>query len=1107
MSNIYPMQVIKRTGKTEPVSFDKVIKRLNALCQGLETIDPISVAQKVIAQIYNNVHTYQLDELAAEICIGMSVENPEFGILASRIIISNNHKNTSPSFSEAMTILYNNLDVEGKSSPLVAKDFYEIVMKNRSKLNSIIDYTRDYNYDYFAFKTLEKAYLFKVEDRVVERIQHMVMRVSLGLHMNDINKAIESYQYMSQKYFTHATPTLFHAGTPRPALASCFLLGTDDSIEASAKNKGIYKTISDCAAISKWAGGIGVHISNIRSKGTRIRGTNGKSDGIIPMLKVYNDTAKYVNQCFTPETVIYSKTGIKEAKNIKEGDELLTKDGTFRKVMKVFKNEKEEEVVKYRIMSSLFPTRCTKQHQIFVLKSLAKLNNHGLVKEKLTKGEAKAEYVNAGDLTDKDYVVYPIPKYEEDVKEDDLFYFYLYGMCLMKTKVTDGIVSLEVGEHIIGDIKKFFEKRNVPYELEKRKIFKWKMEDDIFHHELKMHDNKKRLFPEYWNLPYEKCKSLIQGIFYRRNLEIRIRDYEKNFVSTIRYLTLRLGFLLRGVLKNGLYHIQYPKELDNKKNNRYFRHEDFLYCKIMKVKMVKFKGFVYDFNIDENHNYTTDSGLVHNSGKRPGSFAIYLEPHHPDILDFLDLRKNHGNEDLRARDLFLALWISDLFMERLREKRDWSLLDPDECKGLNEVYGEDYKKLYEKYESEGRAKKVIKAEFLWRKICESMIETGVPYILFKDHINRKSNQKNYGTIKSSNLCAEITLYSDQNEYSVCILSSIALGKFVNNNTEFDYKKLEEVTRIAVTNLNRIIDYNHYEVPETEYSNKKHRPIGLGVQGLQDVFFKMRAPFESERARQLNKNIFETIYYAAVKTSCEIAKIEGPYETFWESPMAKGEFQFDLWNVKPSDRYDWDALRKDVMKYGIRNSTLTALMPTASTAQILGSVEAFEPITSNIYRRTTMAGDFAMVNKYLVDDLIRMGLWSKDMKDMIIAANGSIQNIDGIPKEIKDLYKTVWEIKQKSIIEMAADRGPYICQTQSMNLFFEEPTPTILYSAAMLAWRLGLKTGSYYIRSRPKIQAQQFTIDPETIKKSQKRMGYKTLMNVLENPDTHDCCGA
>lgn len=777
------MQVIKRDGHKEQVSFDKVTKRLKNLCGGLKTIDPILVAQKVCAQIHNDVHTHQLDELSAEICSSMSSENPEFGILASRIIISNNHKNTSPSFSETMYILYNNKDIHGKHSPLIGEETYQVIIKNKEKLNNIIDYTRDYNFDYFAYKTLERSYLMRINKKVVERIQHMYMRVSVGIHSNDLTKAIESYQAMSQKYFTHATPTLYHSGTPRPQNSSCFLLGTADSVQ------GIYKTISDTAQISKWAGGIGLHVSNIRSKGTTIRGTNGVSDGIIPMLKVYNETAKYINQ----------------------------------------------------------------------------------------------------------------------------------------------------------------------------------------------------------------------------------------------------------------------------------------------------------------------------SGKRKGSFSIYLEPHHPDIMSFLDLRKNHGNEDERARDLFLAMWISDLFMERVEKDEEWSLLDPDECPHLNDVYGDEYKELYEGYEKEGRVIKTVKAREIWRKILDSQMETGTPYILYKDSINHKSNQKGYGIIRSSNLCSEITLYSDDKEYAVCNLSSIALPMFVEGTNTFNYKKLEDIVRIAITNLNRIVDYNFYPVPETEYSNKKHRPVGLGVQGLADVFFKMRAPFESDRAREINRNIFETMYYAAVKTSCELAKVEGPYETFKGSPMSKGQFQFDLWDVKPSDRYDWETLRKDVMKHGIRNSTLMAMMPTASTAQILGNTEACEAVTSNLYVRSTIAGNFVVINKYLVNDLMKLGLWDKQTKDVIIAANGSIQNIDGIPQELKDLYKTVYEIKQKAVIDLTADRSPFICQTQSMNLFFEEPSHTVLHSALMYGWKKGLKTGCYYIRSRPKVQAQQFTIDPEKKNKKIDTPDVEALMCSLKNPEACEMC--
>lgn len=1789
------MQVIKRDGRKEPVSFDKVIKRLRNLCGGLETVDPIVVAQKVCGQIHDGVNTHQLDELSAEICTSMSTDNAEFGILASRIIISNNHKNTSPSFSETMYILYNNKDIHGKPSPLIAEDVYKVIMDNKSKLNSVIDYNRDYNFDYFAYKTLEKAYLMKVNKKVVERIQHMYMRVSIGIHSNDINKAIESYQLMSQKYFTQATPTLYHAGTPRPQNSSCFdkdmevftiegvkkiinvnigdevvthngnikrvtqlhknkledrkmfeldvykskaikvtgnhkfwaikdrkdkpnwyrvdelnnksyiaipnkkvynkeyntidlleylniiidnigdyivnvendklqlkstkndcsveqnlcnryiklnedffyfsgiflgneyfvknekqsvisnnisnsdttlllliknifglqfynpnteckdinqlllssipisrllkylfsnysddkylnkfiyncdklcldnllaglivssgyftkkreievklsdnelvnklyhlmrinnidcsltnneytlripvikgilekvvktfkddsiqklldsiedntesdylcmkdsnkflkinslreieyneefvytlgveddhsynieglvcencyLLGTGDSISS------IYKTISDCAKISKWAGGIGVHISNVRSKGTTIRGTNGTSDGIIPMLKVYNETAKYVNQCFTKEVIVYTKDGIKEVQNISVGDELLTRDGSFRDVMEIFKNKRNEEIIKYTIMASLFPSRCTKQHQIYILKDIGTQSTND-IRKMLENEEIQSEYASADELTEKDYAIFSIPTLVEDVKEDEELYFYLYGMFLVLGVVDENNFNLSVRNNMIRDVKEFFDNRNINYKLVDKNTFIWNVEDDIFN--IVCNDGKKDICRKYLHLPEDKNKEILSGIFCNKR-EIRLRD--RNFVSTLRYMSLRLGILLEGELKNGLYHIKYPKELEGKGNNKYVRHGDKLYCKIRKVKRVNYEGFVYDFTVDQNHNYTTDSGLVHNSGKRKGSFAIYLEPHHPDVMEFLDLRKNHGNEDERARDLFLAMWLSDLFMERVEKDMDWSLLDPDECPRLNDVYGQEYKELYKKYEDNGKATKVVKARSIWKKILDSQMETGTPYILYKDSINEKSNQKDYGVIRSSNLCvapetkiltsngyetisdlenrevevwngeefsktivrktgknqellkvilsngmelrcteyhkfyvqegyeknnykmveakdletnmklikrnlplidkgneefkypythgfwcgdrtyndndndkektlvlygekkelmqyldiesnifimdengnydcclpsdmaekycipinsnletklewfaglcdanaciakdvtnetlqlrnmeleflrgillmlqsigidsritvskengyeamyillislnelqkivslgfsphrlciknnfdiqmderyfvkierierveelsdtfcfnepikhmgmfngvltgncSEITLYSDENEYAVCTLSSIALPMFVENDNKFNYKRLEDVVRVAITNLNRIVDYNFYPVPETEYSNKKHRPLGLGVQGLADVFFKMRAPFESERAKEINKNIFETIYYSAVKTSCELAKIEGPYETFNGSPMSKGIFQFDLWKVKPSDRYDWNSLRKDVMKYGIRNSTLTAIMPTASTAQILGNTECIEPITSNIYMRSTIAGNFVVINKYLVEDLMKLGLWNKNMKDIIIASEGSIQNIDGIPQEIKNLYKTVYEIKQKAVIDMCAERGPFICQTQSMNLHFEEPTHNILHSALLYGWKLGLKTGSYYIRGRPKVRAQQFTIDPKKVKEGQESVEAQTLMCSLKNPEACEMC--
>ena len=759
--------VIKRNGLKEEVSFDKVTRRIKKLCYELTSeLNPILIAQKVCSQIYNNVSTVELDELTAQICISMETTHLDYGVLASRIIISNNHKSTSPSLSETIYQLYNNRDKNNQQCPLIAGDVYEIIMKNKDKLNAVIHYDRDFLFDYFGFKTLEKAYLMRSNGKIVERIQHLFMRVSIGIHKEDLKSAIQSYELMSQKYFTHATPTLYHSGTPHAYFASCFLLGMEDSV------KGIYKAISDCAEISAGAGGIGISLSKIRSKNSYIRGANGTSNGIIPLCRVLNETARHINQ----------------------------------------------------------------------------------------------------------------------------------------------------------------------------------------------------------------------------------------------------------------------------------------------------------------------------AGKRPGSIAVYIEPHNVEILEFLELRKNTGAESERARDLFLALWISDLFMKRVETDSEWSLFDADECQGLDNKYGEEFEELYTKYENENRARKTISARKVWNYILTSQIETGTPYILFKDNINRKSNQKNIGVITHSNLCAEILEYSNDQEYAVCTLASISLPNFVVvnnsnheniNNTEiiFDHQKLIEVTNTVVRNLNKIIDVNYYSVPETELSNKKHRPMGLGVQGLADVYAKMGYAFDSPEAKKLNRDIFETLYYGAMVTSNQLAIETAPYSTFKGSPLSEGKFQFDLWGIQPSDRYDWQLLRENVIRNGVANSLLIALMPTASTSQILGNNECFEPITSNMYTRRTIAGDFIVINKYLVKDLMKLELWNVDMKNEIIANNGSVQNISSIPQNIKNLYKTVWEIKQKVLIDQSIDRGPFICQTQSLNLFFEEPNHNMLTSAFFHGWKNGLKTGSYYIRTRPKAQAQQFTIDP------------------------------
>jgi ribonucleoside-diphosphate reductase alpha chain len=755
------MYVIKRDGRKESVKFDKITARLNKLSYGLDRtfVDPVKVAQRVVTGVYRGVKTTDLDNLAAQEAAAMSVVHPDYALLASRIAVSNLHKNTEKSFSRTMEKLYNYVDPKtGERASLLAEDVYEIIAANAELLDSTIIYDRDYNFDYFGFKTLEKSYLLKIDGKIVERPQHMYMRVAVGIHKDDINAVIETYHLLSEGWFTHATPTLYNAGTPKPQMSSCFLLTMkEDSIE------GIYDTLKQCAKISQSAGGIGLAIHDIRAKGSYIKGTNGTSNGIVPMLRVFNDTARYVDQ---------------------------------------------------------------------------------------------------------------------------------------------------------------------------------------------------------------------------------------------------------------------------------------------------------------------------GGGKRKGSFAVYLEPWHDDIIDFLDLKKNTGAEELRARDLFLALWIPDLFMKRVDEDGEWSLFCPNEAPGLPDCYGEEFEALYTKYEEEGRYRRKMKARDLWARIIEAQIETGVPYMLYKDHANRKSNQKNLGTIRSSNLCTEIIEYTAPDEVAVCNLASIALPKYVIDG-KFDHQRLFEVTYVATKNLNKIIDRNYYPVKEARYSNLRHRPIGLGVQGLADTFVKLRLPFDSDEAKQLNKDIFETIYYAALTASKDLAKEHGPYETFQGSPISQGIFQFDMWGVKPSNRWEWDILRDEIMQHGVRNSLLLAPMPTASTAQILGNNECFEPFTSNMYMRRVLSGEFPVVNKYLLKDLVELGLWNNEMKQKIMAHNGSIQNIPEIPDNLKAIYKTVWEIKQKDLIDMAADRGAFIDQSQSLNIFMENPTYAKMTSMHFYAWRKGLKTGMYYLRTKT-VSAHKFTVDHNLI---------------------------
>lgn len=752
------MYVVKRDGRKEPVQFDKITARIQKLCYGLDLkhVDPVLVALKVIEGIFEGVTTVALDNLAAEVAATLTTKHPDYALLAARIAISNLHKNTHKSFSATIKDLYHYKDPKNNlPAPLIAQDIYEIIQEHAEWIDSTIIYDRDFYYDYFGFKTLEKSYLLKMQGQVVERPQHLLMRVAIGIHKQEIEAALETYHLMSERWFTHATPTLFNAGTPHPQLSSCFLLQMkEDSID------GIFDTLKQCAKISKSAGGIGLSIHQIRATHSYIRGTGGISNGIIPMLRVFNDTARYVDQ---------------------------------------------------------------------------------------------------------------------------------------------------------------------------------------------------------------------------------------------------------------------------------------------------------------------------GGGKRKGSFAVYLEPWHADIFEFLDLRKNHGKEELRTRDLFTALWIPDLFMQRVEANASWSLFCPHEAPGLNTCWGEEFETLYFQYEKEGKARQTIPAQDLWFKILEAQIETGSPYILYKDACNRKSNQNNLGTIQSSNLCTEIVEYTAPDEVAVCNLASLALPRFVKEGT-FDHQKLFEVTQVVTRNLNKIIDVNLYPIQEAMNSNKRHRPIGIGVQGLADVFFLLRLPFESPEARQLNRDIFETIYFAALTASKDLAKEEQPYETYAGSPLSKGIFQYDLWNVTPSSRWDWAHLKQEVAVYGVRNSLLVSPMPTASTSQILGNNECFEPYTSNLYTRRVLSGEFIVVNKHLLRDLIQLGIWNEELKNKIVAANGSVQVIQEIPQDIKQLYKTAWEIKQKALIDMAADRGAFICQSQSLNLFIQNPTFAKLTSMHFYGWKKGLKTGMYYLRTKAAVDAIKFTLE-------------------------------
>ena len=1059
----FNMRVIKRNGELEEIAFDKILNRIKKL--GMEAninVNYSSLTMKVIDQLYDKIHTTKIDELTADHCISLSTHHPDYATLAGRILVSNHQKNTSPSFSEAMKQLYYFYDVHEGHSPIISQELWETVSSNREIFDEMINHNRDYLIDFFGFKTLERAYLYKINNTIVERPQYMWLRVAIGIHGKKMDDIKETYDLMSQKYFTHATPTLFNAGSPRPQLSSCFLQAMEnDSVD------GIYNTLKECAQISKYSGGIGLHIHNIRCKDSHIRGTNGKTAGIVPMLKVFNNTARYINQCFAPETVVYSKDGPKQMKDITTSDELITMDGTFKRVNKIIINKVKKEILEIETANSLFPVRVTKEHEIYAI-------NHETQNKA---GQFTPSFLSAGNLKEDDLVAFPIPSYvNETYVISDMNFYESYGT-------------------LIGNQG---EKMSSPY----------------------------------LHLSQEKTLKLIIGIFESSNFNTQTNTYSSTnslLISQIKYLLLKLGVL---TTSSHEFEITVPQEYQLQVKTT-SNSNNILWSPITKITKIEYEGDVYDFNMIDNHNYLTDMGLVHNSGKRNGSFAIYLEPWHGDIESFLEMRKNHGDEEMKARDLFYALWVPDLFMERIKENKKWSLFCPDECPGLSDVYGDKFKELYESYESSGKSRKTMDARDLWFKVLDAQMETGTPYLLYKDAANMKSNQKNIGTIKSSNLCTEIIQVSDEKETSVCNLASIGLPTCVNPKTlEFDYDKLHAVTKVITNNLNKIIDINYYPTPKSKRSNLLNRPIGIGVQGLADVFMMMNVPFHSDAAKKINIDIFETIYHAALEKSNEIAidrhdKLKrfhnyfnemktlqtnaaedyvttdvifehlselkpvygemnnlsnercGAYSSFEGSPASLGYLQFDMWNVIPlSNRYDWTGLKQSIRKYGLRNSLLLAPMPTASTSQILGFNECFEPITSNIYSRSTLAGEFILANKYLMNDLIQLGLWTEKIKDNIIANKGSIQQLTVLPQYIRDKYKIVWEIPMKHIIDMSADRGAYVCQSQSLNLWLEDPNYNTLTSMHFYSWKRGLKTGIYYLRRKAKHQAQQFSIEPE-----------------------------
>lgn len=1113
------MKVKKRDGSFEEMRYDKITRRITIFCEDLnmQYVDPTYVTLKVTQGIYDGISTAELDVLAAETAASLVTTHPDYSKLAGRLAVSNLHKTTPKKFSQAIKELYSFIEPKtGKESSLISDEVYKFVMENKEVIDGVINQDRDLNFDYFGFKTLERSYLLKIGTRVVERPQYMYMRVAVGICKGDLSMAIKVYDDLSQHYYTHATPTLFNAGTRRPQMSSCFLIANKgDDID------GLFQTIGDVAKISKWAGGIGLHVHDVRGKGAYIKGTGGESDGLVPMMKTYNEVARWINQCFAPETLLYTNNGIKRIDQIQRGDLVLTKDRNYAEIGEVFSYHQNGGVIEIETKSTLKPLRLTDSHPLFGFKNtynrIGRQNSEYL--NQLEKGIITPDWNDSGEYKVGDFIGKPIPKEIIDIvdfMDEDAF---IYGLLLGDGHISGKEVGISFNQlsnqEEIDTVIKYLNNRNInfwqnnkdnsPYLQIRFSLSKvnWLTEEILYNEK-----GEKRINTKYTHLPLNKALQIIRGLLksdggiYRKN-EIHFYNTSEELIENLSYQVLRFGIPTYGNWtyrdNNSNYLIEHGCKKEKtfscdlripafdklaevlniepvvKKN--WIVWDNILYTRITSVKMLEdYSGKVYDLKIKESSedpSYTLTSCLVHNGGKRKGSFAIYLEPWHSDIFEFIDLRKNHGKEELRARDLFLAMWTPNLFMKRVEEDGDWSLFSPDEAPGLSDVYDDptisklDFTELYEKYEKEGRARKVVKARKLMDAIVTAQIETGTPYMLYKDAANYKSNQKNLGTIKSSNLCTEIIEYSSPTEQAVCNLASIALPKYIVDG-KFNHQLLFDYTYQIVKNLNNVIDLNYYPTQETKYSNFKHRPVGLGIQGLADVFCMLEIPFESEEADKLQTDIFETIYYGALTSSKDLAKFSGPYDSIVGSPISLGKFQFEMWGKKESELsglWDWKKLRKEIIQYGVKNSLLVAPMPTASTAQILGNNEAFEPFTTNLYSRRTLGGEFIVVNKHLVKELLKYNLWNDNIKNKLILENGSVQNIPEIPTKVKEIYKTVWEMSQKRLLQMAANRSIFIDQSQSLNLFIDNATKSKLMAAHLYGWKLGLKTGMYYLRTR------------------------------------------